>query len=123
MALSKLSGDEPGIVFSQLCNVLDPRVAVYFSITSSELWALTQVQRQQLRADYEVAAALSRKMGMRSCKELREAKEVYCHCTHLSHRGRPCVSRQAGFGAAGAQGPAPPPLLRRRWSRRRAAAG
>ena len=84
MALSKLSGDEPGIVFSQLCNVLDPRVAVYFSITSSELWALTQVQRQQLRADHEVAAALSRKMGMRSCKELREAKEVYCHCMHLS---------------------------------------
>ena len=33
MALSKLSGDEQGIIFVQLCNVLDPRLAVsvYFS--------------------------------------------------------------------------------------------
>ena len=28
MALSKLSGDEAGIVFVQLCNVLEPRLAV-----------------------------------------------------------------------------------------------
>ena len=26
MALSKLSGDEQGIIFVQLCNVLDPRL-------------------------------------------------------------------------------------------------
>jgi hypothetical protein len=32
--------------------------------------------RQQLRDDHEVAAALCVKMGMRSCKELREAAEV-----------------------------------------------
>jgi hypothetical protein len=32
--------------------------------------------RQQLRADYEVAAALCVKMGMRTCKELREATSV-----------------------------------------------
>ena len=37
MALSKLSGDEQGIIFSQLCNVLDPRVAVAFSSASNEL--------------------------------------------------------------------------------------
>eukprot|EP00964_Phaeocystis_antarctica_P073227 scaffold44908_cov66-Phaeocystis_antarctica.AAC.1 len=37
MALSKLSGDEAGIVFIQLCNVLDPRVAVDFSTASLEL--------------------------------------------------------------------------------------
>ena len=42
MALSKLSGDEAGIVFSQLCNVLEPRTAVYLSSASNELWTATQ---------------------------------------------------------------------------------
>ena len=78
MALSALSGDEQCIIFSQLCNVLDPHpgVAVAFGSASSELRALTQALLQQLRADHEVAAALGRKTGMRSCKELREAKKV-----------------------------------------------
>ena len=84
MALSKLSGDEQCIIFSQLCNVLDPGVAVAFGSTSSELRALTQVLQQQLRADYEVAAALCPKLGMRSCKELREAEEVSGHHKGLS---------------------------------------
>jgi hypothetical protein len=84
MALAALSGDEQCIIFSQLCNVLDTRVAVAFGSTSSELWALTQAQRQQLRADYEAAAALCLKMGMRSCKALREAKEVDCSWKGLS---------------------------------------
>ena len=78
MALSKLSGDEQRIIFSKLCNVLDPGIAVAFSSTNSELHALTQALLQQLRADHEVAAALCRKMGMRSCKGLREAKVVLC---------------------------------------------
>ena len=30
MALSKLSGDEQGIILGQLCNTLEPRLAVYF---------------------------------------------------------------------------------------------
>ena len=68
MALSKLSGDAQGIVFVQLCN--DPGIA------SNELRALTQALLQQLRADHEVAAALCRKVGLRSCKELREARKV-----------------------------------------------
>jgi hypothetical protein len=76
MALAALSGDAQCIIFSQLCNVLDTRVAVAFSSASSELRALTQAPRQQLRADYEAAAALGRKLGMRSCKELREAETV-----------------------------------------------
>ena len=84
MALATLSGDEQCIIFSQLCNVLDPGVAVAFGSASSELWALTQAERQQLRADYEAATALCLRipieahaeMGMRSCKELREAKQV-----------------------------------------------
>ena len=76
MALSKLSGDEQGIILGQLCNPLDPRRAVYFSSASSELRALlTPALLQQLRADYKAAAWLCRKVGM-SCKGLREAKQV-----------------------------------------------
>ena len=76
MALSKLSGDEQRIVFVQLCNVLEPRLAVVLSSVSNELRTATQALLPQLRADHEAAAALCRKVGMRSCKELREAKEV-----------------------------------------------
>ena len=85
MALSKLSADEHGIILGQLCNALEPRLAVYFSSASSGLRALlTPALLQQLRADHEVAAALCRKMGMRSCKELREAKTVHWVNTGLS---------------------------------------
>jgi len=77
MALSKLSGDEQGIILGQLRNTLEPRLAMYFSSTSTELRPLlTPAVRQQLRADYEVATALCVKMGMRSCKELRQARSV-----------------------------------------------
>ena len=38
-AMSKLSGDEQGIILGQLCNTLEPRRAVYFSSASSELRA------------------------------------------------------------------------------------
>eukprot|EP00964_Phaeocystis_antarctica_P097044 scaffold63254_cov67-Phaeocystis_antarctica.AAC.2 len=84
MALAALSGDEQRIVFSQLCNVLDPGVAVDFSSASSGLWASTQALRQQLRTDHEAAAALCRKVGMRSCKELRQAKVVHWEDKQLS---------------------------------------
>ena len=42
MALSKLSGDEQRILFVQLCNVLEPRVAVSLSSVSNELRMATQ---------------------------------------------------------------------------------
>ena len=84
MALAALSGDEQLVIFSRLCNVLDPGVAVAFGSASSELWTLTQAPRQQLQADNEAAAALGRKAGKRSCKELREAKEVEWLCTGRS---------------------------------------
>ena len=84
MALSKLSGDEQGIIFSQLCNTLDTRVAVAFSSANSELRALTQALLQQLRADHDVATTLSRKMGMRSCKVLRQAYHISCDFGRLS---------------------------------------
>ena len=76
MALSRLSGDEQGILFVQLCNVLDPGVAVALSSVSNELRAATRVPLQQLQADHEAAAALCRKLGHRNCKALREAKEA-----------------------------------------------
>jgi hypothetical protein len=77
MALSKLSGDEQGIILGQLRTSLEPCLVMCFSSASKELRALlTPAARQQLRADYEAATALCVKMGMRSCKELREATEV-----------------------------------------------
>ena len=84
MALAALSGDEQCIIFSQLCNVLDPGVAVGYGSTNSELRAVTQPLLQQLRADSEAAAALCRKMGFRSCRELRRAKDLYSNCKCLS---------------------------------------
>eukprot|EP00964_Phaeocystis_antarctica_P053260 scaffold31252_cov63-Phaeocystis_antarctica.AAC.15 len=76
MALSKLSGDQHRSVFTQLCNVLDPGLAVALSSASHELRTATQELLPQLRADHEAAAALCRKVELRSCKELRDAKGV-----------------------------------------------
>jgi len=77
MALAALSGDEQRVIFVQLCDPLDPDVAVAFSSTSSELRELTRAERQQLQADHKAAAAwLGCKLRVQSCKELREAKEV-----------------------------------------------
>ena len=76
MALSALSGDEQGILFVQLCNVLDPGIAVALSSVSNELRTATRAPLQQLKTGHEAAAALCRKLGHRNCKALREAKEV-----------------------------------------------
>ena len=84
MALAALSGDEQCIIFVQLCNTLDPGIAVAFGSINSELRALTPALLQQLRADHEVATALCRKAGLRSCKELLEAKVVQCYRKGLS---------------------------------------
>jgi len=75
MALSKLSGDEQGVIFVQLCNVLDPGVAVALASVSNELRTATRAPLQQLKTGHEAAAALCCKLGM-SCKALREAKKV-----------------------------------------------
>ena len=101
MALSKLSADEQGIILGQLRNTLEPRLAVYLSSVSSELrLLLTPALLQQLRADHEAAAALCRKIGLRGCKELREAEEVYCLNTDLS------VANLATLGTLGSVLPA-----------------
>ena len=76
--------DIMGIVFSLLRNPLDPRDAVAFGSTSPWLWAQKQIQELllQLRAHQEDAAGLCHKLEMdgfssKSCKNLREAKNVY----------------------------------------------
>ena len=78
MALAALSCDGQRIVFVQLCNVLEPGVAVALSSVSHGLWASTRELRQQLKTDHGAATALVLKVGMRDCKELREAKRVDC---------------------------------------------
>ena len=97
-----LSPDLSGVIFSKLCTSLDPSVAVAFSSASSELWALTHVQRQQLKSDYNVAAALSLKLGMQGCKELREAKFLEV----LSCADRLSEDNLATFGTLGSLMPA-----------------
>ena len=77
MALSELSGDEQGVILGQLRNALEPRLAMYFSSANKELRALLPpAAQQQLRTDYEEATVLCLKVGMRDCKELREATRV-----------------------------------------------
>ena len=49
------------------------------SSVSNELRTATQALLPQLRTDHERGAALCRKAGLRSCKELREAKTVHWH--------------------------------------------
>ena len=48
MALSKLSGDELAILFFQLCNVLDPGIAVALASVSNELRTATRAQCRRL---------------------------------------------------------------------------
>ena len=100
MALSKLSGDEQRILFTQLCNVLEPRTAVYLSSANNELRTATQALLPQLRADHEAAAALCRKVGLRSCKELRQVQTVEWYKRGLSRNIRPSSPRAAPCSSA-----------------------
>jgi len=85
MALSKLSGDEQGLILGKLRNTLEPRLVMYFSSANKELRALLPpAVQQQLRTDYEEATALCVKMGMRDCKELREATRIEWWQRHLT---------------------------------------
>ena len=77
MALLALSDDALGVIFEGLRNTLDPRVFVDLSSASKGLRVLTQALLQKLRADHEAAVALCFKVGLQSCKELRETKKVF----------------------------------------------
>ena len=73
------------LIFGQLCNALDPRSAVAYSSASQGL--REPMQRvgegagksplQQLKEENAAAAALCLKMGVQSCKALREAKRIW----------------------------------------------
>ena len=84
MPMSKLSGDEQGILFLQLCNVLDPDIAVAWTSVSNELRTATQALLPQLKTDHELATALCLKLGHRSCKALREAEQVFWYLKGLT---------------------------------------
>ena len=57
----------------------DPGVAVAFSSASSELWALTHAQRQQLRRLISrAAAALSLKLGIRAARSCARQRRSKC---------------------------------------------
>ena len=84
MPISKLSGDEQGILFLQLRNVLDPDIAVAWTSVSNELRMAMQALLPQLKTDHEVATALCLKLGHRSCKALREAEQVFWYLKGLT---------------------------------------
>ena len=82
--LDALPDEIQQVIFGQLCNALDPRSAVAYSSASKGL--REPMQRvgegagksplQQLKEENAAAAALGLKAGVRSCKALREAKEI-----------------------------------------------
>ena len=118
--LCTLGDDVLCVVFEGLRNPLEPRFAMDFSSANRGLWAVTQALRQQLRDEYEAAAALGLKAGLRSCKELREAKEVYWDNTGLSAADLALLGTLATSAQVAGH---PRNLSRRSRPRRRAAAG
>ena len=71
-------------IFSQLCNVLDPGIALAFGSVSNGLRTATQALQRKPKTDHEAAAALCLKVGLRSCKELRDATRVVWHSKGLT---------------------------------------
>ena len=82
--LDALPDEIQQLIFGQLCNALDPRSAVDYGSASKGL--REPMQRvcegasksllEQLKEENEAAAALCLKLGVQSCKELREAREI-----------------------------------------------
>ena len=101
-AMSKLSEDQHRSIFGHLCNALDPRAAMDFSSASFGLWALTEDLRQQLRSEHEAMAALCLEVGLRSCKELREAPRLWLRRKNLvwlckGHEPGLCIGESAAM--------------------------
>ena len=69
-----LNRDVVGILFSRLCNPVEPRVAVAFGIATPCLQELTKELREQLKADHEAAAALYPKLLVYACDVLHANK-------------------------------------------------
>ena len=102
MALSNLSEDELGVVFVQLCSMLEPRDALDLSSASRGLREQTHALRRQLRVEHDMlrfGAAATLFISLyealvdaapciyrvtRGMRLLREAKEVSCNGRGLS---------------------------------------
>jgi len=90
--LDALPDEIQQVIFGQLCNALDPRSAVAFSSASKGL--RKPMQRvgegagksalEQLKEENAAAAALCLKLGMQSCRALREAAKIDWDGTGLS---------------------------------------
>ena len=76
MAFALLKGDELLLVFSLLCDVFEPHVAIAFSNVNRELRSLTQPARQQLMNHHRAMMALCLQAGLGSWKEVRESREA-----------------------------------------------
>ena len=84
--LDALPDEIQQVIFGQLCNALDPRSAVAYSSASKGLReplqrvgeGASKSPLQQLKEENAAAAALGVKVGVRSCKALSEAREVWC---------------------------------------------
>jgi hypothetical protein len=91
-SLDALPDEIQQLLFGKLCNALNPRSAVAYSSASKGL--REPMQRvgegagksplQQLQEENAAAAALCLKLRVRSCKALREAKEIVWCDTGLS---------------------------------------
>ena len=64
MALSKLSGDEQGIILGQLRNTLEPRLVMYCSSASKELRALLVARMVIFKSRNQLQTATRRKVTM-----------------------------------------------------------
>ena len=85
--LDALPDEIQQVIFGQLCNALDPRAAVDYSSASKGLRepmqrvgeGASKSPLQQLKEENAAAAALGLKVGVQSCKALREAKRIKWH--------------------------------------------
>lgn len=78
MALSRLCDDEKRVIFDHLrVNSLEPRLAVNFCSTNKELRRfLTRKEQRKLKSDFKRARSLCTSVGVKNCKELREATQL-----------------------------------------------
>lgn len=121
-----LNRDVVGILFSRLCNPVEPRVAVAFGIATPWLQELTKGLREQLKVDHEAAAALYPKLlvyacaradwhncsAAESCKNLREAKKLFFLYRFTSLPLHELALSAAEFATLGKLGSVLPALLR-----------
>ena len=73
--LLDLSHDEVSIVTHELCDPLEPLLAVHLSSTAKGLWEAMEEQLAELRQRHAAAAAFAAHLSM-SCADLAGAREL-----------------------------------------------